>query len=71
MTKGKLLRDVYHLSDFYFGDSSGRYDIPQIKKVNFLPERLIDFSQALTAKDFGANYAACRNYSDSNNFLGR
>ena len=54
MTKGKLLRDVYHLSDFYFGDSSGRYDIPQIKKVNFLPERLIDFSQALTAKDFGA-----------------
>ena len=48
------MREVCHLSEFYQSDSSGRYDIPKIKKVNFLPAGLIDFSQALIAKDFEA-----------------
>ena len=54
MDKEKNFRDQYHLSEFHLGDSAGRYNIPKIKRECFIPSHLIDFSQALTSKDFQA-----------------
>ena len=52
MCDGIYFRDMYHLVDFHEEESAGRYDIPKIKREYFIPPRLIDFSQALTSKDF-------------------
>ena len=54
MDKEKKFRDQYHLSEFHLGDSAGQYNIPKIKRECFIPSHLIDFSQALTSKDFQA-----------------
>ena len=54
MDKEKKFRDQQHLSEFHLGDSAGQYNIPKIKRECFIPSHLIDFSQALTSKDFQA-----------------
>lgn len=65
MQKTIYIRDMYHLSDFCQNDSAGRYNIPKIKKECFIPSHLIDFSQALTSKDFEAGIHF---YIDDNRF---
>ena len=52
MSKENNIRDMYHLSDFHQKYSVGRYNIPRIKREYFIPPRFIDFSQALTSKDY-------------------
>lgn len=45
-------RDFYHLAEFDPDFSSGKYQMPSLKKESYVPQRLIDFNVAIRSKDF-------------------
>jgi len=54
MEKRLHIRDINHLSKFSSENANTRYQIPRLNAENVIPTHIIDFSQALTSKDFEA-----------------